>query len=72
LQISFRLRSEVQSVESPGNLELTEIRRIDLVERRIVRVAEIRSVSSPFSVLRSRLPEGGRGNDQKKARAFHG
>src|SRR5437660_438348 len=54
-QIEFRPRTEISRAESPSHLQLVEVGRIDLVKRRITRVAEIAPISPPFPILRARL-----------------
>ena len=54
-EVEFRTRTKVVGFESPRHLELAEIVRVDLVERRIVRVSKISAVGAPLSVSRSGL-----------------
>ena len=67
LQIEFGTRPKVVCFEAPCHLELIEIVGVDLVERRIVRVAEISSVRPPLSVLGSGLPRDGHSRPQEQA-----
>src|SRR5688572_31907443 len=52
-------------LEAPRHGELAEIRRIDLIERRIARVTGVAAIGSPFAVQRARLAvEADGGNAQ--------
>jgi len=46
-------RAEIIGLEFPCNFQLVEVARVDLIERRIPRAAEIPAVGAPFAVLRA-------------------
>ena len=56
LEPVLRLRPEVVGLESPRNLEVIEVTAVDLVERRVACVGEIRSVARPLPIGRRLLP----------------
>jgi hypothetical protein len=65
-ELELRSRTEVLGLESPCNLELVEVTRVDLVKRRVARVGEISAVGRPFAVSRPDLAgDGQRRPDQQ-------
>ncbi len=58
-QLVLRPWSEDVRLEAPGNFEILEVRRVDLVERRILRAANVRGVMRPIALRRGRLTWGG-------------
>src|SRR5215213_11112247 len=69
LEIEVGPRPEVVGLEPPGDLERVEVGRVDLIERRVARGAEIAGPRPPFSVLRARLRRQRRresGDDQHR------
>src|SRR6185369_1815542 len=48
-------RTEVVGPEAPGDFQGLEIRRVDLIERRVPGAAEIAAVGRPLSMRRARL-----------------
>ena len=48
-------RPEMIGLEAPRDGELAEIRRVDLIERRIARVPRVAAVGAPFTVERAGL-----------------
>src|SRR5689334_13764250 len=56
-EVVFRSGSQVCRIKTPRNLELVEVRRIDLIERRIFGVAEVAAISRPLAFLRACLRE---------------
>ena len=55
LKIELAIRAETVGLEAPRDLEPIEVARIDLVERRVTRVAEIAAVGAPLAVRRPAL-----------------
>jgi hypothetical protein len=53
-QLELRARAEIIGLEAPRDLELVEVRRVDLIERRVFRAVYIRRVVRPVAVLRAR------------------
>ncbi len=49
-------RAEVVGLEPPGDLELAEVRAVDLIQRGVAAAGEIGGVVRPLAVLRARLP----------------
>ena len=54
-ELIFRPRAERFRLEAPGDFEFVEIVRVDLVERRVARAAEVAAVGGPFPVFRAGL-----------------
>ena len=54
-KLNSRLRPEAVGLEAPRDLEATEIAGVDLVERRVARVAEIAAVGGPLAAGRAAL-----------------
>ena len=52
-------RTEAVGLEPPRDLELAEVVGVDLIERRIPRVAEVGAVGRPLAVFRARLAGNG-------------
>ncbi len=63
-QVVFRARTEVSGIEMPRELQLIEIRSVDLIERRVASVRGVAAVAAPFSVLGAGLREGRKGRDE--------
>jgi hypothetical protein len=55
-ELIFRTRAQVIGLQPPGDFELAEVTRVDLVERRVPRVGEIRAVCGPFPVVGGLTP----------------
>ncbi len=54
-QLEFRTVAEVVGLESPGDLEFVEIGGVDLIERRVAKIAEVAGIGWPLSVANSGL-----------------
>ena len=50
-QLVFGPVADAVGLESPRDFEFAEVRRVDLIERRIARALQIRVVMRPFAVL---------------------
>jgi hypothetical protein len=50
LKVVLRRRPKVRDSESPYDFEVAEIFSIDLIERRVARMAEIAAVGRPFAI----------------------
>src|SRR5439155_207567 len=65
-------RAEVVGLETPRHFEVLEVARVDLIERRVLRPANIRGVVRPVAVLRARhrtrLTRGRRGPERQSSR----
>ena len=59
-ELVLRERPEVVGLEPPRDLELAEVRGVDLIERRVTAPGEIRRVVRPLAVPGARLPGGRR------------
>src|SRR5262249_17067604 len=68
LELVLGPRSELIGLESPGDFQLAEIRRVDLGERRIAGAADVASVAAPFATLRPRLRRERRRGDEDDQR----
>ena len=55
LEHEFRPRPEMVGLEPPCDGQRAEVRRVDLIERRISRVPGVAAVRAPFAVERARL-----------------
>ena len=55
LKIELAIRPEAIGLEAPRDLEAIEVARVDLVERRVARVAEIAAVGRPLAARRAAL-----------------
>ena len=51
-ELVFRARAEAVGLEAPGDFELVEVARVDLIERRVPGAAQIGRVVRPLAVLR--------------------
>ena len=61
----LRDRPEAVRLEPPGNFQLVEVVRVDLVERRIARVTDVPAVGGPLAAFRTVL-RGPRPADRKE------
>ena len=52
LELVLRPWSEALGLEAPGDFQLAEVVGVDLIERRVARVAEVGAVGRPLAVLR--------------------
>ena len=66
LEVELRPRAERVGLEPPGDFELVEVVRVDLIERRVARVAEIAAVGPPLAVRRAVLRK--RSDDERRTR----
>ncbi len=57
-ELVLRARAKIVGLETPGHFELVEVRRVDLIERRIFGAFEIGGVVRPFAVLGGWLTRG--------------
>ena len=55
LEIEFRTRPERIGLEAPGDFELAEVGRGDLIERGVARAGEVAAVGAPFAGRRTGL-----------------
>jgi hypothetical protein len=55
LEVELGTRAEVLRLEPPGDLEILEIARRDLIERRVAAVAQVGAVRAPFAFRRPTL-----------------
>src|SRR4030095_5796522 len=62
-EFRFGTRTEVIGLESPRDFELAEVGAINLIERRVLRAAEIRGVHRPLAILGARHPAGLSGHE---------
>ena len=67
LQLKFGPRSQVLGLEPPGDLEVVEVARVDLIERRVPGVAEVSAVGPPFALRRSALTDNRCGEPREEA-----
>jgi hypothetical protein len=58
LQVVLDAWSEAVGPEAPRHLEIIEIARVDLIERRVTGTRQISAVGAPLAVLRTRLSGG--------------
>ena len=72
LELIFGPGTEAFGLESPRDLQLAEIVRGDLIERRIARVAEVGAVGRPLALLRARLAGNWRRRQQQQAHHRNG
>ena len=70
LEFVFGPCAEAVSLEAPGNFQLAEVRRIDLIERRIAVVVQISGVGRPLAVLGAGEP-GLRGRRRRHPNERH-
>ena len=56
LELELGPRTEIVGLEPPGDLELAEVARVDLIERRVPRMRDVAAVAAPLAVLRAGLP----------------
>ena len=54
-QLVFGARAQVVGLEAPGDFELAEVGRVDLIERRVAVVAQVAGVGRPLAVLGAQL-----------------
>src|SRR5262249_52001236 len=69
-KIRFRTWAETLRLESPGDLQLIEIGGGDLIEWRVMGVAEIATVGSPFSVSCAGLCKNHRRKETQRKNYF--
>jgi hypothetical protein len=70
LELELGPRPEVVGLEAPGDVELAEVAGVDLIERRVPRVAEIAPVRAPFAACRPGLPgDAGAARDHRESEA---
>src|SRR5262249_10882738 len=63
--------TQVVGFEAPRDLEFVEIRRVDLVEWRVLRALQIRGVIGPVAVLCGRLLCSGGGREREAEKPTH-
>ena len=68
LEVELRLGPQVIGLETPGHFEVVEVAGVDLIERRVPRALQIRTIRSPFPVFAggaraTTLPGQGRRQD---------
>src|SRR5207253_2419459 len=56
-ELILRPRAEIVGFKGPGDSKFVEIRSVDLVQRRVMRVSKISAVCLPLSILGSGLCE---------------
>ena len=66
LELKLGARTQTVGLEAPGQLQVAEVRRVDLVERSVPRVAQIASISRPFPVLRAGLAVSSDGHPDER------
>src|SRR5262249_1408411 len=57
-ELELGARAEIVGLEAPRHLELVEVARVDLIERRVLRPAEVGGVGDPIPVFRARHAGG--------------
>ncbi len=67
LQLELRPAAEIIGLEAPGDFQFAEIRRIDLVERPVMRASQIRAIGRPFGVFGALTPRRLRAREIEKA-----
>ena len=75
LELELRTRAEVVGLEAPRHFHLVEVRRGDLIERHVLRAADVGGVVRPVAVLRAREAGGLSGRPRghpKRGDAEHG
>ena len=73
LKLELGPRPEVLGLEAEGELQLAEVARVDLIERRVARAREVGAVGRPFADLRRPLPahrHGGHAHQQRNHTEF--
>jgi hypothetical protein len=60
LKIGFRTRPEAVGLETPRDLKLAEVASVDLIKRRVVRIAEVRAVGAPIPLRAPDCPDTSR------------
>ena len=70
-ELELGARAEEVGLEAPRDLERVEVGRVDLIERRIVMVAEIAGIRSPFAAGRRRLLRAADAADPRRRRAYY-
>ena len=56
---------------APGDLQVVEVARVDLIEARVLRAAQVATVSGPLAVGRAVLRGGGRGHGGEQRAGDH-
>ncbi len=63
-ELGFGTRTEVVGLQAPRHFELADVAAVDLIERRVLRAAEVRGVHRPLAVLGARHRAGLAGDER--------